>query len=54
MKRSLAIVSTPEMVDSVNGLILNDRKVRKEVISVKMGISLATVHKIVHDDLTFF
>ena len=38
------IVSTPEMVDSVNVLILADRSVRIEDISEQQGISVGTVH----------
>ena len=44
--------STPEMVDSVNALILFDRRVTKEDIS-ELEISLSTTHKIMHDDLAF-
>ena len=45
------MASTPEMVDSVKALILADRRVIIENISEPLGISMATVHKIVHDDL---
>ena len=43
------MVSTPEMVDSVNALILADRR----VVSEQLGISVGTVHRIVYDDLDF-
>ena len=47
------IESTPEMVDSVNAFILDDRGVTTEDISKELGISLGTAHITVHDDLTF-
>ena len=45
--------STPEMVDSVNALILADRRVSIKDISEQLGISLGTANKIVHDELAF-
>ena len=48
------LMSTPEMVDSVYSLILNDRWVTIEEISERLRISLGTAHKIEHDDLAFF
>ena len=47
------IVSTPEMVYSVNEFILADRRVATENISEQWGISEGTAHKIVYDDLAF-
>ena len=41
------------MVDSFNALILANRRVTIEDISELMEISMATAHKIVHDDLCF-
>ena len=47
-------VSTPEMVDLVNALILADRRVTLEVISEKLGISVGTTRKLCMDDLALF
>ena len=44
------MVSSPEMVDSVNALFLANRRVTIENISEHLGISVITTHKIVHDD----
>ena len=41
------------MVDSVNAVILADRKVTIEDISEQLGISVDKVYKILHDDLAF-
>ena len=41
-------VSTPEIVDSTNVLILVDRKVTTEDIFEGLKISMSTAHKIVH------
>ena len=46
------MVSSPEMLDSVNVLILANRRVRTESISVQLEISASTAHKIVHDDFS--
>ena len=46
------MASTLEMVDLVNALILADKRVTIEDIS-EWGISVATTHKIVHDNLVF-
>ena len=43
----------PTMVDSVNMLLLADKRVKTEDISESLGIYVGTVHKIVHDDLAF-
>ena len=48
------MASTPEMVDSVNALILADSNVTIEDISEQLGISVGTAHKIVHVDLSFY
>ena len=47
-------MSTPGMVDSVNALIFVDRRLTKEDISEKLGISVSIAHKIVHVDLLIF
>ena len=47
------IASTSEMVDSVNALILVDRRVATQDISEHQGISVGTAHKIVPDDPAF-
>ena len=47
------MVSTTEMVDSVNVLILADKWVTTEGISEQQKISVGTAYKIVHDDLAF-
>ena len=47
------IASTPEMMDSVNWLILADRWVTIEGIFEQLGISVFTVHRIVHGHLAF-
>ena len=47
------MVITPEMVDSVNALILSDRRVSIEDISEQLAISVDTAHKIMHDALVF-
>ena len=47
------MASTPEMVDSVNMLILPDRRISIENISKQLGISVDTAHKILPDDLAF-
>ena len=39
------MVSTPEMVDSVNAFILADRRITIEDISEQQGISVGTAHK---------
>ena len=46
------MVSPPEMLDSVNALILADRRIRIEDISEQLEISASTAHKIVHDDFS--
>ena len=51
--RPTVLMSTLEMVDSVNVLILVNRRVTIEEISEKLGISVSITQKIVHDDLTF-
>ena len=45
---------TPEMMDSVNTLILSDWRVTIEDIIEQVGISVGQVHKIVLDDHDFF
>ena len=47
------MVSTPEMVDSVNAPILADRRVTIKDISKQLRIFVGTAHKIVHDDIVF-
>ena len=49
----LIIASTPEMVDSVNALILVDRRFTIENISEQLLIFMNTAHVIVHDELGF-
>ena len=44
--------NTPEMVDSVNVLILANRRVTIKDISEQLGISVGTAHKIVYYDLS--
>ena len=51
MKTGLQMVSTPEMVDSVNALILAARSVTIKDISEQLRISVGSAHKIVHDNL---
>ena len=41
------------MVDSVNAVILADRKVTIEDISEQLGISVDKAYKILHDNFTF-
>ena len=48
------IVTSPEMVDSVNAFILADRRVTIEDISEQLGIFVGTAYKIVHDNVAFF
>ena len=48
------VVSTPEMVDLVNALILADRGVTIVDIPEYLRISMSTAHKIVHGDFAFF
>ena len=43
--------NTLEMTNSVNALILADRRIKIEDISEKLGISVGIVHKNVRDDL---
>ena len=45
--------STPEMVDSVNMLILVDRRFTIDDISEQLRISVGTAHKIRLDDISF-
>ena len=47
------MMSTTEIEDSVNVLILTDRRVIKENISEQVGSSVDTAHKIVYDDFYF-
>ena len=47
------MASTPEMVDSTNALILDDRKVIIEDISEQLRIPVGTAYKTEHDDLIF-
>ena len=47
------MASTPEMVDSVNVLILPNRGVTVENISEQLGIYVGSALKFVHDDLAF-
>ena len=47
------MASTPEMVDSVNVLILADRSLIVEDVSEQLGISVGTMHKSIYDDLSF-
>ena len=48
------MANSPERVDSVNALILADRRVSVEVISKQLASSVGTKHKIVLDDFVFF
>ena len=45
--------NTQKMVNSVNALILINRRVTIEDISEQVGIFVGTAHKIVYDDLAF-
>ena len=45
------MASTPEMVDSVNALILADRRIIIKDISEQLGISVGTAYKNVHGEL---
>ena len=47
------MATTSKIVNSVNPLILADRRVIIEGVSELQGISVGTAHKIVHDDLAF-
>ena len=47
------MASTPEMMDSVNVLILADRGVIIEDISEQLGISVGATHKSAHEHLAF-
>ena len=47
------MTGAPEMVDSVNEIILVDGTVTIEDISEQLEISVGTAHKIRHDDLVF-
>ena len=49
----LTMANTPEMVESVNELILAERRVKTEDISDQQEISVDTANKIGHDDLAF-
>ena len=46
--------STPDVGDSVNVLILADRRVTIEDLSEQLKISMGTAYKIMHDDHVFF
>ena len=48
------MMSTPEMVDSFNELILTDRRVTIDDISKQLEILVDSAHKILNDDLAFF
>ena len=48
------MVGIPEMVDSVNALILADRRVTIEDISEQLGISVGIAHKIILDACLFY
>ena len=47
------MVNSPEMEESVNTLILVDRRVTIDDISEQLGIPVSTAHRIVYDDLAF-
>ena len=47
------MANRPEMVDSVNALILTDKRVTMEDIPEQLEISKDTTHKIMYDDLDF-
>ena len=47
------MLSTPEMVHSVDMLILADRRDIIEDISEQLEVYVGTVHKIVHNNLAF-
>ena len=47
------IACTPEMMDSVYVLILVYRRITIEEISEQLGISVGTVHKIMHEHFAF-
>ena len=47
------ILSSSEMVDSVNVLMLANRSATIEHIFEPLGFSVSTAHKIVHDELAF-
>ena len=47
------MASTPEIMDSVNELILANRRVIMEDISKQLQISVSIAHKIVQDDFAF-
>ena len=47
----LPMACTPEMVYSLNAVILVDGRVTIEDILEQLGIPVGTAHKIVHDDL---
>ena len=47
------MVSTPEVVDSVDTHIFADRRITIEDISEQLGISVGTIHKLVYEVFAF-
>jgi len=43
-------VTTPEIIDQIHGLILEDRRVSAKSIAEQLGISRERVGSIIHDD----
>jgi len=44
-------VTTPEIIDQIHELILEDRRISSKSIAEKMGISRERVGSIIHEDL---
>jgi len=44
-------VTTPEIIDQINELILEDRRISSKSIAEKLGISRERVGSIIHEDL---
>ena len=44
-------MTTPEIIDQINELILEDRRISSKSIAEKLGISRERVGSIIHEDL---
>ncbi|GAB0087711.1 uncharacterized protein DMENIID0001_020500 [Sergentomyia squamirostris] len=46
-------VTTPEMIEKINQIVMNDKSVKVRQIAQKVGISSDRVHNILHEHLQF-
>ena len=46
------IVTTPEIIDQIHELILEDRRISAKSVAMQLGISREWVGSIIHEDLS--